>query len=138
MRVLGGHWEHKEGLGRILRRVHGFISATGASQALCQSWQRIAVVSLVPLLTLVPSLSTGLAVPILSLLHAVSLVSLPEVPSSGTVTSVSLGFLGHWVFSVLLVSPLRPVPCCPPNFLIVPIVPTAIWGPRGCWSATAQ
>lgn len=75
MRVLGERWEHKVGPGRTLRRAQGSISTTGASQALCQSWQCLAVISLVPLLTLMPSLSTGLAVPILPLLHLLSLMS---------------------------------------------------------------
>lgn len=124
MRGLGGHWEHKAGLGRILRRAQGSISATGASQALCQSRQCIAVVSLVPLLALS-------AVPILPC--CTQCPSYPCQRSSGTVTHVSLGFLGHWVFLVLLVSPLHLVPCYLPGFLIVPSVPTTI-----CWRATAH
>lgn len=87
------------------------------------------MVSLVSLLTLMPSLSTRLAVPILSL-HLASLMSLSDMPSLGTVTSVSLGF--PWCYWC---------PHCaqshepPPGFLIVPSVPTGIWGHRGCWRA---
>lgn len=133
MRVLGGHWEHKAGLGRRLRRAQGSINATGASQALCQSQQCI---SRVTSATADPDAQSvhraGSAHPIL---YPASLVPLPEVVSLGTMTSVFLGFVGHWVF---LVSPLCPVPCCPRGFPIVPSVPTAIWGHRGCGRATAQ